>query len=196
VDVPEYAAPSSLKECRGCGRRFNETAYAKHAKVCAKVFQAKRKPMDMTKQRVAGTEAAKFVGKAGGGGGGGGGRASARAAPAQRRAPARHEDQAIRTKESSKAKWRQQSEGLRAAMAANKQVAAVVKAGGKLADIPYVPSAPDPSLVPCPHCGRTYNQTAAERHIPKCASIIAKPKMLKRNAGYGAHNRVPASSRR
>eukprot|EP00873_Tetraselmis_striata_P042469 jgi/Tetstr1/462733/TSEL_007695.t1 len=164
--------------------------------VCAKVFQAKRKPMDMTKQRVAGTEAAKFVGKAGGGGGGGGGRASARAAPAQRRAPARHEDQAIRTKESSKAKWRQQSEGLRAAMAANKQVAAVVKAGGKLADIPYVPSAPDPSLVPCPHCGRTYNQTAAERHIPKCASIIAKPKMLKRNAGYGAHNRVPASSRR
>ena len=35
-------------------------------------------------------------------------------------------------------------------------------------------SAPDPSFVPCPTCGRTFNPTAAERHIPRCKSIIAK----------------------
>ena len=36
------------------------------------------------------------------------------------------------------------------------------------------PSAPDSSLVPCPHCGRRFNENAAERHIPKCNDIKAK----------------------
>jgi hypothetical protein len=36
------------------------------------------------------------------------------------------------------------------------------------------------ALEPCPHCGRKFNQNAAERHIPKCTSIQAKPKMLVR----------------
>ena len=39
---------------------------------------------------------------------------------------------------------------------------------------PVAPSAPDPSLIPCPNCGRRFNETAAERHIPKCADIKAK----------------------
>ena len=38
-------------------------------------------------------------------------------------------------------------------------------------EIPVMQSAPDPSLVPCPNCGRTFNAKAAERHIPKCADI-------------------------
>jgi hypothetical protein len=50
---------------------------------------------------------------------------------------------------------------------------------------PPVASAPDPSLVPCPHCGRTFNQKAAERHIPQCQNIKAKPSALKRGAGGG-----------
>jgi hypothetical protein len=32
----------------------------------------------------------------------------------------------------------------------------------------YVPSGPDPSFVQCPNCGRSFNESAAERHIPKC----------------------------
>jgi len=44
--------------------------------------------------------------------------------------------------------------------------------GGPLPEV--VPSAPDSSLVPCPHCGRRFNATAAERHIPKCNDIKAK----------------------
>jgi len=42
-------------------------------------------------------------------------------------------------------------------------------------------------LVPCPHCGRSYNERAAERHIPRCADIRAKPSRLARGGGRGAH---------
>jgi len=42
-----------------------------------------------------------------------------------------------------------------------------------------VPSAPDSSLVQCPHCSRRFNEQAAERHIPKCNDIKAKPSSLK-----------------
>lgn len=58
-----------------------------------------------------------------------------------------------------------------------------MKNGESLADMPYVPSAPDPSLVLCPHCGRRYNAKAATRHIPLCANIINKPKFLKAGTG-------------
>lgn len=50
----------ALVECSGCGRKFNEKALARHSKACAKVFQDKRKPMDMASQRVGGTDAAKY----------------------------------------------------------------------------------------------------------------------------------------
>lgn len=32
-------------------------------------------------------------------------------------------------------------------------------------------------LIPCPHCGRKFNDAAAARHIPKCATMLHnKPK--------------------
>ena len=37
--------------------------------------------------------------------------------------------------------------------------------------------------VECPTCGRKFSDVAAERHIPKCADIRAKPKMLRAGAG-------------
>lgn len=48
---------------------------------------------------------------------------------------------------------------------------------------PPIPSAPDPSLVQCPHCGRRFNANAAERHIPSCANTVSKPNFLKRGTG-------------
>ena len=27
--------------------------------------------------------------------------------------------------------------------------------------------------VQCPHCGRKFSEAAADRHIPKCASIVS-----------------------
>ena len=62
------------------------------------------------------------------------------------------------------------------------------------------PPPTDPSLddrVPCPHCGRKFNATAAERHIPKCSSIRAKPKTLVRGGngqGSGIANAMRAPS--
>ena len=63
-------------------------------------------------------------------------------------------------------------------------------AGESLADMPYVPSAPDPSLIQCPHCQRRFNEKAAERHIPSCANTVNKPKFLKAGTG-GAGKGAP-----
>mmetsp|Transcript_5227 Transcript_5227/g.7992 ORF Transcript_5227/g.7992 Transcript_5227/m.7992 type:complete len:580 (+) Transcript_5227:427-2166(+) len=50
-------------------------------------------------------------------------------------------------------------------------------------------------MVPCPHCKRTFNEKAAERHIPKCNDIKAKPKLLLRGTGKGAYKSQKARSR-
>jgi len=78
-------------------------------------------------------------------------------------------------------KWKAQSNQLREAMQAMRGVAAAEKAGKP--PPPMVASTPDPSFVQCPHCSRTFNEKAAERHIPKCQSIKAKPKSLARGGG-------------
>ena len=81
------------------------------------------------------------------------------------------------------AKWKEQSDAFRAAMKAARAFSKAVATGAPLP--PPVISAPDPSLIPCPHCGRRFNDKAAERHIPQCKNIIAKPSTLKRGAGGG-----------
>lgn len=49
------------------------------------------------------------------------------------------------------------------------------KSGKSLANLPPPqPSAPDPSFIPCPHCGRRFSALAGERHIPHCKNIKAK----------------------
>jgi hypothetical protein len=51
----EEAGPSGpMVECHSCGRRFVESAYAKHAKICEKVFAQKRKPVNMAAKRLEG----------------------------------------------------------------------------------------------------------------------------------------------
>eukprot|EP01031_Cornospumella_fuschlensis_P036411 gene36411-44170_t len=42
-NFPEYVM---LNKCANCGRNFNEVSYAKHVKICKKVFSQKRKPFD------------------------------------------------------------------------------------------------------------------------------------------------------
>lgn len=41
-----------MKCPRGCGRKFREEIVHKHAKICKKVFQNKRKVFDTAQQRV------------------------------------------------------------------------------------------------------------------------------------------------
>ena len=68
-------------------------------------------------------------------------------------------------------------------MSQGRRLKAAEEAGVDLATLP--PPAPPEydDRVPCPHCGRRFNAMAAERHIPKCTSIMAKPKTLARGGG-------------
>jgi hypothetical protein len=56
------------------------------------------------------------------------------------------------------------------------------------------PAPYDDDLVPCPHCQRRYSEKAAERHIPQCKDIKAKPARLVRGGGRGAHVQTSASA--
>ncbi|GFH24227.1 uncharacterized protein HaLaN_21979, partial [Haematococcus lacustris] len=128
----------------------------------------------MTKQRVAGTEAAAFVKP-------GGPKAAAGAPrPLQPVAAAGgSRDPARPAGAGPMPAWKAQSESLRAAMQNMRLVKAALARGEDIRNIPVVPSAPDPSFIQCPHCGRRFNQKAAERHIPSCATTSARPKFLK-----------------
>ena len=83
----------------------------------------------------------------------------------------------------SKPDWKKQSEQFREAMKAARQVTKAIATGAPLP--PPVMSAPDPSLMPCPHCGRRFSEKAGLRHIPQCQNIIAKPTRLNRGSGGG-----------
>ena len=93
---------------------------------------------------------------------------------------------------SKKEKWKIDSENFREAIKAGRQLQKALDSGGPLPE--YKPSAPDPSLIPCPHCGRSFNQKAGERHIPQCQNIRAKPSSLKKGAGTGLGTALHGSS--
>ena len=120
----------------------------------------------------------RFGGGFGGGGLGGGGGPSAEPPPA---APARSGMPANKMP-----KWKRDREALRNAMQSGRDIEEA-KANGTLHLMPPPPPLDDEydDRVLCPHCGRKFNAMAAERHIPKCSSIRAKPKMLVRGGGGG-----------
>ena len=46
----------------------------------------------------------------------------------------------------------------------------------------------DPSFLQCPHCSRSFNEKAGERHIPLCRGIVNKPSRLSRGSGVPAYS--------
>jgi hypothetical protein len=182
----EFAAPVQLFACPHCSRKFNEKAHAKHVPNCKKVFINKRKPMDMTARRL--EEAAAQSGNA---------REAiknakraVKAGSKKSRRPGAGRGRPIKAGKKG-GKWKAQSNALREAMKQSRIVTKYQKEG-RLDELPPMKSTgPDPSFVPCPHCGRTFNEKAAERHIPRCKDIKAKPSFLKRGVGKSS-----ASTRR
>ena len=81
--------------------------------------------------------------------------------------------EARRDSANKKKAWKNKSSAFRDAMRQGKAVQKALKDGTELP--PPLESEPDPSLVPCPHCGRTFNAKAAERHIPRCKGSGTKP---------------------
>lgn len=158
-------------ECPDCGRKFNKIPYEKHVKICNKIFGQKRKAFDSKKMRMNEElekfqQHSRFNKKKGG----------AKQNQQNQQAGA---DRPIQGEKQSK--WKEQSNQFREAMKMARLAKKAEETGGPMPE--YVPSAPDPSLIRCQNCGRSFNERAAERHIPLCSNIKAKPTSLKRGSG-------------
>ncbi len=172
-DDAEESGPK--RECPDCGRSFVEASFAKHVKICQKVFMKKRKVFNSQAHR-----AAAIIEDNG---------PDARAAVKKgiKNASTDH-DKEDKGKSSKKAKWQMQSNQLREAMRQNRLLSQAKKDGIPLSSIPY---SPDPSYdaeenddrTECPNCHRKFNAKAAERHIPKCRDIHHKPTVLRKGGG-------------
>ena len=139
-----------LQECPDCGRKFNPDALEKHTRVCKKVCVSKRKVFDSKEQR------------------------EVEGAPAAAPSRAPHGGKRINpaippkgSKEGKASKWKMQSEQFRANLRSAKLAEEGGEAYEQAAKQATAYNAQD--LTPCPHCGRTFNDEAANRHIPICA---------------------------
>lgn len=155
---PPEARPlgPNQERCDICGRGFNKDRIEKHRDVCQKAATKKVKVFDATKMRTKGTEAEAFVKKG------------------------------LHKKEVpvKKPNWRAKHEEFLSAIRQARMVQEHLAAGGKLADLPPPPPSENPDYVQCPKCLRKFNETAAERHIPRCnlapkaTTTTKKPAML------------------
>ncbi|CAH2094295.1 unnamed protein product [Euphydryas editha] len=142
--------------CSICGRNFAPDRLAKHQEICKKTHSKKRKPFDVLKHRLAGTEAEPFINKL---------------------RKSTTNPSSTKVQKPATSSWRQKHEEFIQAIRAAKQVQAHLNAGGKLSDLPPPPPSENPDYVQCPHCKRRFSPGAAERHVPKCANYqFNKPK--------------------
>jgi len=137
-----------LTACKNCGRNFAEDRIEKHEEICLKTAAKakKRKVFDMTKARVKGTDAAKYV----------------RSAAHLKNTEA---------KEQKKSDWRKKREDFINTLRAAKEAQRHLANGGSIKDLPPPPPMDTSDYIQCPHCNRRFAEAAAERHIPKCKDI-------------------------
>ncbi|KAI4502058.1 hypothetical protein M0802_002740 [Mischocyttarus mexicanus] len=145
---PGQNATENLAACKVCGRRFAQDRVTLHEQICAKTVQKKRKQFDTTMYRVKGTELESFVKKGS------------------------KKFELKSKKPEVKSNWRRKHEEFINAIRSAKQVQAHLAAGGRLSDLPPPPVSDTSDYIQCPHCGRKFNQAAAERHIPKCEHML------------------------
>lgn len=135
-----------LVQCpAGCGKSFRPDVVPKHAKICKKVFQQKRKPFDVAQQRQ--IDEMKEM----------------QAENKYKKKPQAKAAAKPKAKEGAVPKWKLQSallrNGLRAARGGetkNSEEATMVK------------KFEEQEMARCPFCNRTFNDEAAKRHIPFC----------------------------
>nr|CAD7257524.1 unnamed protein product [Timema shepardi] len=159
VQGPRTSGPvtrDDLVECQVCSRRFATDRIQQHQEICARTGQKKRKVFDPVKARVKGTEAEAYIRKI-------------KSSQPQ--------------KDTKKADWRRKHEDFIATIRAAKQAQAHIAAGGKVSDLPPPPPSDYSDYVQCPHCNRRFNTAAADRHIPRCATMLHnKPKSVSKGA--------------
>eukprot|EP00758_Cryptobia_borreli_P015626 Tbor_TRINITY_DN6042_c1_g1::TRINITY_DN6042_c1_g1_i1::g.10636::m.10636 len=162
IQAEEVASSEPLLSCGKCGRKFRQGILTRHEGICAKINK-KRKPIDMTKARIQEIEGASEVLRD------------------MKRQKKNCGGASIKTQSMNVAskmpKWKMQHLQFQAVLKAVKQP--IDNARGALQ--PPVMTPPELDYrVPCPHCGRKFASDTAERHIPKCANTINKPKSFAR----------------
>jgi hypothetical protein len=166
----------------------------RHVKVCKKVFCQHRKQFDSAKHRAEGTELASYLNskrRFGGGGGGGNSSSKTRQSTSTMKEtmssnkPKNPNNNSRGGGGSQLPTWKAQSLEFRKAMREAK-IVSQAEQRSKATGIPLHQLLPPPSgsnrnsgggqqsrsgppagYVQCPHCGRSYNQQAGARHIPK-----------------------------
>lgn len=164
-----------LVQCEDCGRSFNQKALKIHQKSCKKVFMQKRKKFDSAANRLGEFENAdelihnakkieKEVEK----------KVSNQEKPDNGKRPKDNEE-----KGKSVPAWKKKSLEFRAAMLAAKAAAGDEDAQRKattlqqeLNEVKKDEAETDPDKIKCPHCGRTFNKSAGERHINICVKMF------------------------
>jgi hypothetical protein len=79
-----------------------------------------------------------------------------------------------------KTDWRRQHEDFINNIRYAKTVTHMEAQGMDVSHIAPPPTTQNPDLVPCPNCGRSFNESAAERHIPRCRDLKTKPASKRR----------------
>ncbi|CCW61314.1 unnamed protein product [Phytomonas sp. EM1] len=164
------AAREPTRECAICGRTFRLSILPRHEPLCRKQANKPRKVFNMKAQRLEGVEGAELLRPTG-----------------NSYAATRTSHAAAAANPNKIPKWKIQHEQFQAAMRAVHQQKGGAPGGGKdnfsrnggggggYAALP--PEFDD--RVPCPHCGRKFAEEVAARHIPKCATTVAKPKGIR-----------------
>ncbi|XP_029341842.1 uncharacterized protein LOC100162021 isoform X2 [Acyrthosiphon pisum] len=150
-----------MARCPLCARDFAADRLPKHEQVCRRTRDRdrKRKVFDTSKKRLeavaaeAGVDVTSFKKKS------------------------QKEDQRVAEKlQKKKDAWRRKHDQLLRNVRAARAVQRHLAAGGTVKDLPPEldnvadqDDEVDSDLVKCPHCGRTFNEASAERHMPLCA---------------------------
>eukprot|EP00746_Dinoflagellata_sp_MGD_P168076 gnl/MRDRNA2_/MRDRNA2_99224_c0_seq1.p1 gnl/MRDRNA2_/MRDRNA2_99224_c0~~gnl/MRDRNA2_/MRDRNA2_99224_c0_seq1.p1 ORF type:complete len:600 (-),score=93.66 gnl/MRDRNA2_/MRDRNA2_99224_c0_seq1:84-1883(-) len=174
-DIPSAnrGSAQSLIRCDTCGRSFNPESIEKHVAICEKIFHKKRKPYDFVAARLGDLENAnQLIENA---------KKMEHAKPTSSSSSSSECGKQKQKDNKPLPKWKQQSLQFRQAILAAKGNAgdkeAQVKAEKMQRQLQAAGGAgDDPDMQRCPHCDRTFNKIAAERHIPICQKTFgSKP---------------------
>ncbi|TPX55207.1 hypothetical protein PhCBS80983_g05514 [Powellomyces hirtus] len=142
--------------CPNCGRKFAEQERLdKHAVACSKLKP--RKVYDPLKARIKGTELEQYAGKI---------REVMADEKHKTKASVSHDATPLKPKP---ANWRvKHDKFIQMVRAARQPLDADSSGSGAASRTNFVPSEPDPDLVPCEYCNRRFQKDTAARHIPFC----------------------------
>ncbi|GMI48590.1 hypothetical protein TrCOL_g447 [Triparma columacea] len=181
--------------CAVCGRKFASDRIGTHQKICRKIkMKGEAEEFDIASKRT--KEINDELRFSGGGRGGSRGR---KMAGGKRKGGAKFINPATRfggrggggtmashieSQEATKKKssWRSQHESFITNVRNAKKISAFLKNGGEAKDLASLPlvqtndDAETSAYVHCEHCGRSFSELVAQRHIPKCKNIVNRPK--------------------